>query len=147
VTVPSAGIHEFAQGQVIRVPAPVLIDAEQHALALGGGDQRLGLFRVGGERFVADHRDAVFDGFQYQGRTALRVVEITRASTPASTIWPMESKALRPGWSFASCWRRSGAGHHTDKRRAGQRRNQRRMKEAPSVAVADQSNSHDSLLL
>lgn len=65
-----AGVDEFAQGQVIRVPTPVLVDAQNGALAFSGGDQRLGLFGIGGKGFVADHGNAMFDSFQHQGRAA-----------------------------------------------------------------------------
>ena len=63
-----ASVDQFAQGQVIRIPAPILINTEQRALTLGSGNQGLGLFGVGGKGLVADHRHPVLDGFQHQGR-------------------------------------------------------------------------------
>ncbi|MCY1401570.1 hypothetical protein D9M71_166910 [compost metagenome] len=62
------GLDEFAHGEKVRVPAPVLVDAQLHTLALGHGDQGLRLLRVSGERLVADHRHIVFDGVEHQRR-------------------------------------------------------------------------------
>ena len=52
----AAGVQQFAEGQEVRVPAPVLVGAEQHTFGLGQLHGVPGRLRVQRERLVADDR-------------------------------------------------------------------------------------------
>ena len=64
MTSPSAPSEQPPDGQQVRVPAPVLVDAERDARRLGGVDRGARLRRVERERLVHHDREAELDRLQ-----------------------------------------------------------------------------------